>query len=36
VNRPFPQRGAIVTIHWPRTEFEPLPQTDLEKSGTNA
>ncbi len=37
VNRQFPQRGAIVTVRWPRTDFEVLPQShDLEDSAANA
>lgn len=31
VNRPFPRRGAVVTIRWARSDFEQLPQSlDLE------
>lgn len=37
VNRPFPQRGAIVTVRWPRAEFEKLPELpELENAGENA
>jgi two-component system sensor histidine kinase RegB len=37
VNRPFPQRGAIVTVRWPRVEFEKLPELpELENAGENA
>lgn len=32
VNRPFPRRGAIVTIRWARSDFEQLPQSlDLDR-----
>jgi two-component system sensor histidine kinase RegB len=37
VNRPFPRRGAIVTIRWARSDFEQLPQSlDLENKTLNA
>jgi two-component system sensor histidine kinase RegB len=35
MNRPLPSRGAVVTVTWPREEFERLPRTaDLEKATT--
>jgi two-component system sensor histidine kinase RegB len=37
VNRPFPRRGAIVTIRWARSDFEQLPQSlDLENKTLSA
>ena len=37
VNRPFPRRGAIVTIRWARSDFEQLPQSlGLENKTLNA
>jgi len=37
VNRPFPRRGAVVTIRWPRSDFEQLPQSlDLENRTVSA
>lgn len=37
VNRPFPRRGAIVTIRWARSDFEQLPQSlDLENKPLSA
>ncbi len=37
VNRPFPRRGAIVTIRWARSDFEQLPQSlGLENSAASA
>ncbi|NWG22965.1 MAG: ActS/PrrB/RegB family redox-sensitive histidine kinase [Pseudorhodoplanes sp.] len=37
VNRPFPQRGAVVTVRWPRAKFEKLPDLpELENAGENA
>jgi two-component system sensor histidine kinase RegB len=37
VNRTFPERGAVVTVRWPRAEFEQLPQfLDLEKTVAEA
>lgn len=33
VNRTFPERGAVVTVRWPRVIFEQVPHTaELEKS----
>jgi len=37
VNRPFPRRGAVVTIRWARPDFEQLPQSlDLENRAASA
>lgn len=37
VNRPFPRRGAVVTIRWARSDFEQLPQSlGLENSAVSA
>ncbi len=37
VNRPFPRRGAVVTIRWARSDFEQLPQSlDLENRTVSA
>ena len=37
VNRPFPRRGAVVTIRWARADFEQLPQSlDLENRAVSA
>jgi two-component system, sensor histidine kinase RegB len=37
VNRPFPERGAVVTIRWKRAEFEQtLPSPELEPSVVTA
>jgi two-component system sensor histidine kinase RegB len=37
VNRPFPRRGAVVTIRWARSDFEQLPQSlDLENTAVSA
>lgn len=37
VNRSFPERGAIVTVSWPRTRFEEVPaEQALENAPTTA
>lgn len=36
INRPFPQRGAVVTVRWIRADFEQLPQAlHLENSAVD-
>jgi two-component system sensor histidine kinase RegB len=37
MNRPFPERGAVVNIRWPRTAFDPSPHSaGLENTSANA
>ena len=36
INRTFPERGAIVTVQWPRTKFDFVQSSELEPGPVSA